>query len=369
MPKGDIYFFNPFAEGFGKKSPAVQLYYKAVRVAFNLNLSRAVLYMANQVLASKTAIAEKTDYPLPSAVLRMTSVPIDRKTSFYDIVDDKLIGEFEKLFERIDNECIFTPYLQQQMTTKVKCDALTDDKWDEKFGKDIRKKSLLAFKAALMGVLGITTPEELSTFQVKYDPELKTSAKFYTTMAMYLKLYSRFNDVLADAWAVEGKLSERDEINLGELAAAIERFPLAYAIAKHMVQPILPKSHPTDIQPVDTSRLRIGDGTGSRRFPGPEIIDEFGRRSRQPALQIGMPVDANRRFKPHVISDAPSDPFAPATRAVGGGGAFGGTGLGFGAASTGGYFSGSSGGFGQGGGLNMSAPSNFNTPETRRNYF
>lgn len=375
MPKGDYYFFNPFAEGFGKKSPATQFYFKAIRVAFNLNLSTVMQYVARSIQEAKEAEKEKSEYSLSHMVVRMSSVPIDRKTTVYDVVDDKMIDEFEKLFERMEEECVYVPYLTAQMTAKVKCDALTDPQWDEKYGKDIRKKTLLAFKAVLQGVLGINKPEELSTFTVKYDPDLKTSAKFHTTMSVYLKLYSRFNDVLADAFAVDGKPSTRDEIDLGEFAATIERFPLAYAIAKHMVQAVLPKVSATDTTTSDTSRLQIGGNDsgsrnlGSKRFPGPEIIDDFGRRAPgNQSLTIGRPVESNSRFKQHVISDIPTDPFAPMTRPINSD-AFGGSSMGNFGGTTGGYFGNPVGGLGGGGGgLNLAPSSNFGHPATKR-YF
>lgn len=372
MPRGDYYFFNPFAEGFGRKSPATTLYYRAIRIALNLNISTVMAYVIRSILEAKVASESKDEYSLSHTVVRMSSVPIDRKSTVYDVVDEKMIDEFELLFKRTNDEIIQIPYLTQQMTAKIKCDCLTDSQWDEKFGKDIRKKTLNAFKAVLQGVLGIASPDELNGFTVKYDPELKSSAKLHTTLTVYLKLYHRFNDVIADAFSVEGKPSDRDEINLGELAATIERFPLAYSIAKHMVQASYPKVDATDTVSSDTRGLKIvNEGSrnfgSSRRFPGPEIIDDFGRKTRQPqSLQIGSGPVSTGKFKPHVIADIAVDPFAPAIRT----------------SSTmssqsnfstrpgsGGYFSPSpsqSSGFG--GGLNLTPSSNFGNPSTRR-YF
>ena len=369
MPKGNYYFFNPFAEGFGKKSPAVQFYYKAIRIALNLNIRTALLYMAQAVLESKEAAEAKTEHTLSHVVVRMSSIPIDKRSTVYDVIDEKMLDEFEKLFDRTNDECIHVPYMTQQMTAKVMCDALTDDQWDEKFGKDIRKKSLAAFKAALSGVLGIADPQDLRQFTVKYDPDLKSSAKFHCIMSVYLKLYSRFNDVLADAFGVNGTPSEASEINLGELSSVIDRFPLAYAIAKHMVQPVLPNVGATDPGAADTSHLRLGMPGTTRRFPGPEIIDDLGRKTRQgESLQIGRSADAPKRFTPHILSDVKVDPFAPAIRPVNSGGFN--TGSSFGNTTSGGMFGNQSGGFGtQGAGLNLDPPSNFSSPFARRNYF
>lgn len=373
MPRGDYYFFNPFAEGFGKKSPATTLYYRAIRIALNLNISTVMNYVIHSILEAKVAAEAKDEYSLSHTVVRMSSVPIDRKSTVYDVVDEKMIDEFVILFKRMNDEIIQIPYLTQQMTAKIKCDCFTDPQWDEKFGKDIRKKTLNAFKAVLQGVLGINSPEDLNSFTVKYDPELKSSAKLHTTMTVYLKLYNRFNDVIADAFAVEGKPSERDEINLGELTATIERFPLAYSIAKHMVQVSHPKVDPTDTTTSDTRSLKLGGDGGrtfgsSRRFPGPEIIDDFGRKTRQPqSLQIGSNSPGSGRFKPHIVADVTIDPFAPAIRTPS---TNSNNNTGFSSRqATGGYFSpnqNQSGGFG--GGLNLNPPSNFNTPGTRR-YF
>lgn len=382
LPKGDIYFFNPFAEGFGKKSPAVTQFYKAIRVAFNLKFGTALLYMINEVRKSRVAAETGEAQTVNHVVVRMSSVPIDEKTSLYDVADDKLIDEFEKILKRLGDEVLFVPYLHQQMTSKVICGALDDSTWDEKYGNGIRKKSLLAFKAAVMGVLGITKPEELSTFRVKYDPELKTSPQIYTTLSVYLKLYHRFNDVLADAAAIDGVPSPSAEIDLGELQNVIDHLPYAYAIAKHMVQPTIPTQRTTDTSTVDTSRLSLSSAGGAHgtvggsRFPGPEQIDSFGRKIQPaaPALNLGGNTPSTtRRFPVNTLTEAPTDPFAPATRMNPnpgfGGGMFGG---GFGAgAPSGGSFGSSSYGFGgqQGGGLNVNPPSNFGSPGMQKSYF
>lgn len=375
LPKGDFYFFNPFAEGFGKKSPAVQLFYKTIRIAFNLNLRNAVLYVAKEILSSK----ETEGKSLGHAIVRMSSVPVDKKTTVFDVIDEKMVEEFEKLFDRANDDIVFVPYMSQQMSAKVKVDVLTDDKWDEKFGKDIRKKALGAFRALVMGVLGIKDVSELETFTVKYDPDLKSSAKMHTTITVYLKLYTRFNDILADAFGVDGVPSERDEIDLGTLQEVIDRFPLAYAIAKHMVQPSLPKHTATDTTAVDTSKLSFANQQGGRRFPGPEMVDEMGRRvrpgSQQPTLQIGRPADTHHgRFAPHVIGEAKADPFAPAVRPANAGvglagGGFSGPVSFSNTQSQGGYFGSqpSMGGFSAG--LDLNPPSNFGSPGVSRGYF
>lgn len=384
MPKGDILFFNPFAEGFGKKSPAVNLYYKLIRIALNLDIRTAVLYVIEAVTAVKNAEAEGKEHSLSHIVTRMSSVPVDRRTSIYDLCDSKLLGEFESLFDRTNDETIFVPYLPQHTKGTIKVDALTDPTWDEKYGKDIRKKSLLAFKAVLMGVLGITKVGELDQFTVKYDPDLKSSPKFHTIMSVYQKLYTRFNDILADAYTVDGKPSSRDEVDLGELAAVIERFPLAYSVAKHMVQPVVSVKSVTDTASADTRGLKIASGSTSsfsaptRRFPGPEIIDSFGRRGlpSQPlvlASNNSQPVETQSRFKPHVISTEATDPFAPAVRSNNTQ-SFGG-GLQVGNTSFGGQF-GNQPQFGTnqfnsptsfgGSGLDLGVPSTFGSPGTRR---
>lgn len=371
LPKGDYYFFNPFAEGFGKKSPAVQLFYKTIRVAFNLNLTTSLQYMMSELLKHKQALVDDPDHKLNHIVGRMSSVPVDKKTTLFDVVDEKLLDEFESIILRTKDESIFVPYMHQQMLAKVVCDVLNDPTWDEKFGKDIRKKSLLAFKSALMGVLGIKDPSELEVFSSKYDPDLKTTARLHTTLTVYLKMYSRFNDILAHAFGVNGNVAVEHEVDLGTLQQVLDRSPMAYAIAKHMVQPVMPKSSPTSTNSVDTSKLQIGGGAnrlniGGSRFPGPEVIDEFGRRGTMRNQLAIAPQTGFSRFTPHVINDQPADPFAPATRPAGGD-LFGrSNSIGFGNNGGGSnYFQ--SQPFGNAGqfGLNLTPPNNFNSPTSR----
>lgn len=359
MPKGDYYYFNPFAEGFGRKSPATTLFYKTVRVAFNVNLRMATMFVAQEIVDSKADTTKALDH----AVIRMGSVPVDKKSTVYDIIDEKMIDEFDKLFNRMEgsdqNGCIYVPYLHQQMTAKVKCGVFDDPTWDEKFGKDIRKKTIATFTALLLGVLGIKEAEELNQFSVKYDPDLKSSARLHTTLTVYLKLYSKFNEVLP----------ELDTIDLGLLQDTIERMPLAYAIAKHMIQPVMPKNSPTDTSTVDTSRLSLGGVNGGSRFAGPEVIDSLGRKTRQnQPLTFGGAGEQRSRFQRHVISEIPADPFAPLTSTnppINSG--FGSPSMSFGGNQGGGYFGGQSSY--NPGSFNTSPPSNFNTPQTRRNYF
>jgi hypothetical protein len=351
MPKGDILFFNPFAEGFGRKSPAVQLYYRLIRVALNINIRTVALYIAHTIVNVKKAEAAKETYSLPGSLVRMSSVPFSGKTTLYDVADEKLIGEFDKLFDRIDNDLVAVPYLKQQRMAKITVPALTDDQWDAKYGVDIRKKSLAAFKSVIMGILGISKPEELDNFTVKHDPDVKTAVRLHTTLSVYLKIYSKFNDILADAYGIEDPEKDKVTVDLGELGDVIERLPLSYAIAKHMVQPVMPSVGATDTSTVDTTRISLGGNPANRsRFAGPPTIDAFGREQRGgQTFSIGTPVDAgSTRFKPHVIQDQKIDPFAPATRSSGGG-AFGQSG---GFNSGGGAFN--SGGF-VGGGLNPPA--------------
>jgi hypothetical protein len=359
MPKGDFYYFNPFAEGFGRKSPAVNLFYKTIRVNLNVNIRKVVLHVLEELLLSK----EDKDHQLTPAVLRMSSVPLDKKHTLFDVVDEKMLDEFTKILDRLEvtetNGPVYVVYLTPQMTARVKCDVLTDDKWEDKFGKEIRKKSIQAFRCLIMGVLGIKTPEDLDTFTEKYDPSLKSSARLHTTMSVYLSLYSKFNDILP----------EGHEIDLGSLTEVIDRFPLAYAIAKHMIQPTVPTKSAVDITTSDTSKMVINP-LAQKRFLQPEVVDNFGRRIDQVASQpVFTPSNQVNKFKPHIVDNGPSDPFSP----IPGGIAqpaqspfnqpvqqmYG---------QVGSYFGGS-GMTTMNNGLTLNPPSNFGSPGTRRGYF
>jgi hypothetical protein len=363
MPRGDYFYFNPFSEGFGKKSPAVNLFYKTCRVALNVNIRMVMLHVLEELLNSK----EQEGYSLAPTVLRMSTIPLDKKTTLFDMVDEKFIDEVKTILDRLEateiNGSICVVYIPQQMTANVKCDALTDPKWDENHGHNIRKKSLLGFKSLLMGVLGIKNVEELDAFSEKYDPALKSSAKIHSTLTVYLKLYSKFNEVL----------SESDAIDLGTLAEVIDRFPLAYAIAKHMIQPSVPAKSITDVTTTDTSNF-INKTAGTKRFLQPEVVDSFGR----PIGQVGIaqplftPGGSTSRFKPEVVGMNNHDPFSPIPAGVGSQpvSVFNQpthSPMGLGGSS---YFNNPAPAFsGMGMGLNLNPPSNFGSPGTRSGYF
>lgn len=359
MPKGDFYYFNPFAEGFGRKSPAVNLFYKTIRINLNVNIRKVMLHVLEELLVSK----ENKDHQLDPAVLRMSTVPLDKKHTLFDVADEKMLDEFTKLLDRLEatetNGPVYVVYLTPQMTARVKCDALTDDKWEEKFGKDIRKKSIQAFRSLIMGVLGIKSPDELDGFTEKYDPSLKSSARLHTTMSVYLSLYSKFNDILP----------EGHEIDLGSLTEVIERFPLAYAIAKHMIQPTVPAKSATDITTSDTSKVAVNP-LAQKRFLQPEVVDNFGRRIDQTVTQpVFTPSGQVNKFKPHIVDNGPADPFSPIP-----GGIAQPTPSPFNQpvqpmyGQTTSYFGGTSMAP-MGNGLTLNPPSNFGSPGTRRGYF
>ena len=368
LPKGDYYYFNPYAEGLGKKSPASQFFYKTVRMAFDLALERAVMHLTTKVLEHKNASKEDPNHRLSSPLVKMSSVRIDKNNTLFDVVDEDMRKEFSTLFDRsMKDGIVVTPYMSSQWTAKAMCDVLTDQKWDEKFGKDVRKKSLKAFKSAIMGVLGIKNPEDIDTFSVKYDPDLKTAARFYTTLSVYLKMYSRFNEILAEAFG-----NPLDEINLTEIQEVIDNSSAAYAIAKHMVQPVIPTTSITEasaLRSANTSGLSLGGAKGNilpqptgSRF-APQVVGQPGQSTG--GLGFGL---KESRFKPLVLSDTPADPFSPMVKPIQqqtGSSLFGSSGQSYG-------FGQSSYGFGQGGsgfgggGFNTTPPSNFGAPGVTR---
>lgn len=304
LPQGDYYLFNPFGEGFGKETPATKLFYKLLRESLNVNLGTILLYILQSNLEAKQATKEKQDYSISSAVLKMSSVLVDKKNTIYDVVDETLLEEAKTLLKRCDHDLVNVIYLSRQMTAQAKCPVLTDPLWDEKFTKDVRKKGINAFKATLMGILGIESVEDLNNFKVKYDPELKSSAQFHTVLSLYLKLYMQFNDILAEAFGTDNEPAYSFEINLGELTNVIERLPLAYAIAKHTVQPVLPAhAAPTSFETADTSGLNLQSGHKTRPF-GPKIVDSFGSVATPtaPVLNLGV-TQPQSRFGPRIIND------------------------------------------------------------------
>lgn len=366
LPKGDYHLFNPYAEGFGKKSEAVQLFFKTVRISFNLCLQTVMMHVISEVAEHKEAIKEDPTHKLSNGAVRMTHLRVDPKSTLYDCVDDKLVAEFDKICSRIDESAdedfIFVPYIQMHMTAKVKCDALTDPKWDEKFGKDIRKKSLLAFKAAIMGVLGISDISQLENFNTVYDTELKTAPRLWATLTTYLKLYSKFNDMIPVAFAVNDVPADEEAIDLGELQSVLDRSGFAYGIAKHVVQPVPPKKTVIDTSTIDTPKINLGGGSNLAR-PGSRFAPQIIETNQNRGLGTGLSIrgqERTSRFKPQILDQGPTDPFAPVSAAPSSGL---GTGLNRGGMGQS-YF-----GSDRSSGLSINPRSNFGSPETTRRYF
>jgi len=354
FPKGDYYYFNPLAEGLGDKSPADQLFQRTIRANLNENMRIAILRLLEMLVESKKEDGVKLDH----VELRMSAIIVDKKTTLIDVADEKLIEEVKKIFDRTGGNFFSVPYIQAQQTAKAMCDVFIDPQWVDKYGADIRKKSILAFKAAILGVLGIESDKDFVEFNVKYDPAVKSAARLDTTLRVYYKLYSKFNDILPESAAID----------LGTLNDVIERLPMAYAIAKHMVQPALPRHRPTDISPSDTSKFAGPVSSTGRRMPSAIPADNgpvFGMPGRfQP--QIVNPAAPSGKFQPQILNTNPLDPTAPLVN-VGGG--FGGhQSGGFGHSNRNYFGSGSS--FTQPGVSPNFTPGNlFGRPEMQRRYF
>ncbi len=363
LPDGDYYLFNPYSEGLGKQSPASALFFRACRTSLNYSIERIVKYIVNQVLHHKQRIETDPEHQLGHVIIRMSSVPIDKKSTLIDVIDEQMITEFDQIFNIFKEDFVFIPYMTAQMTAMVKIDILSDPKFEEKIPKDIRKKSFAAFKAVLMGVLGIKKPEDIHEFSSKYDPKTKSSARMHTTLSVYLNLYSRFNDAIADAYSDDGIPCESEVMDLGRIQEVIERIPLAYAIAKHMVQPVVPRTYATSTTTVDTRGFSSpGGGNGQAIAPSP-----FEPEVVRPSISIGsMPnIPLSSPFQPEVVRPAFSLP-------PGGGSLPVNQNQGWGQPSYG-------GGWGQSmrspgvsipinysGGVNLSPPTNFNDPVIRR---
>jgi hypothetical protein len=323
MPRGDYLVFNPFSEGFGKQNPATKRYYQTLRIATNQTIMVILFHVARSILAAKEASAKGEDSVVTPAVMRMSSVPTGKRQTVYDIIDEDMITEFKKLCDRINDEFIHVPYIPQSMTAKLTCAILTAEDWDTKYvTKDIRKRSAAAFKALLMGILGITKPEELSQFSVKYSDVVdgKSAPQLHTTLMVYMKLYQRFNDVVADAYATDGTPSDRYTVDLGRFNETIERLPYAYAIAKHMMQPTAPTVKPTSTQTSDTSGMRFANGQGQTNAQGPQgrfgsaaTVDNYGRPMRGPQAAPMMPETGASRFRAPADQQG-YDPFSPVPR-------------------------------------------------------
>jgi hypothetical protein len=323
MPKGEYLTFNPFSEGLGRVgNPANNYYYQAIRVATNATMMVIFFHVARTILTAKKAAAAGEEFTISPAVVKMAGVQMAKRQTLYDVIDDEMIKEFKTLCDRIDDTFFFVPYDTRDMTARVTCSVLTDAEWDAKYaGKDVRKRSVAAFKALIMGVFGITAPDQLSKFSVKYSElNVRSAPRFHTTMSVYLKLYEVFNEVAVDAYTTDGTPPDTFVVDLGALNDVIERFPAAYNIAKHMMQTnTAPSVKAADTASSDTRGMRFQPhGTGTMtpdgkpsRFKGPPVVGGFGVQP-QPGFMMGQPQpQQNGRFRPHIVDNTPADPFSP----------------------------------------------------------
>jgi len=353
MPKGDYYYFNPFAEGFGRKSDAVTLYYNNLKTTLNVRIGSVMVWAAEQIIASKN----NPDISIDPAALPISSVMIDRKTTIHDNLDDKSVEEIKKILTRSKYDLLSIQYLRETMTSKVKICPLTDETWDSKFTDGIRKKTVAAFKALLMGVLGISDASEAADFSVKYDPKIKTKGELYATLSSYLNICLRFADALSQIAKVD---SER--VDLEELSQVIERLAPAYAVARHMIQPTIGSGDVSSLKAGDTTGVGFGQTQVSRFAPTP--VDG------QPAIggSFGFSGPQRSKFEPEVVAAAPgaygrpsyaSPPAQPSFGSNFGGGFNNGSGFG----------QNPSGGFGFSNSGSSSFGNAFGSPMTNNSYF
>ena len=272
LPRGDYYYFNPFVEGLGKPGPAVKMFYAGERVTANSYLARIIRYIAAMTAEHKTALANKEEHKLSNSFVRIVSTMADKKNNVFDLLDAESIKEFDTILKRIDEEIVAFPYLRPTQTSKLTCSVLTDKGWDEKYGGGIRKKSLTAFKGVVMGILGISSPEELEKFSSKYTIDMKSAPNLQSNLTVLSLFYSAFADIIVEACQDNKTSAELLEIDLESLNGVIERLPFAYAIAKHMIQPALPKQSATDTSTINTTGVAPWNTTqaigpdGQRRF-------------------------------------------------------------------------------------------------------
>jgi hypothetical protein len=274
LPKGDNFVFNPYSESMGSSSIPSNFFYKAARTNLSFTMMDTVIWLAKELLAHKKALEAKEEHRLSSAILRLTSVKLDGKRGqIIDAVDDEFINELKKITDAVGPELTHITYHNRQMRATAVVGCLSESTWDENYGRGIRKKSLQAFKALIMGLLGIKTPADLDTIEVRYDVDSGAAAKFTTIVTLYVKIYSGFAEVLANVLI--------HDLNLSDLMEVVDNMSNATRLAKHSSQPILPVASPKSTAPANTAHVTSPSG-----YSAPVVASYGANRSNYSAPAV-----------------------------------------------------------------------------------
>ena len=241
IPKEDVYVINPFSAQQNDRTPPQVFFYKIQRAAYNARLIYAIdgiLAMAlerhKQMTREKTGkkdveILARPDLRLVGILTRKV---VDDKT-IIDEVDDKMVDEFHKFFNRYTDQVLELVYKSSVQRTDIHIGILDDAAFVATLNSTnmMRKKSVAVLQTIIQGIFNLSEDETLNKFNGK-SIEGAPSKLSSWLQALY-HLYKPLNEVIE---VLPDENAPDKLVDLDIYAYHLQRLPAYTDNAKWMIQ-------------------------------------------------------------------------------------------------------------------------------------
>ena len=202
---------NPFREGLEGFKKANEEFYAAQRRALYARFIYVIRAMIRFVQKQSDPNIDFDDLckidPKQKDYLKVGAKNAENKKKLADLIDDKSFDNIKNFLISSNQKRDFL-YLRNsrtQSSCELVIDFITDPDYKKKTSlKTLREKDILALKTIVMGILGITKPEEMSKFSASTD-EIRVPTKMYTFFSVVYLVYLRLNPFLKVLDEIEGE--------------------------------------------------------------------------------------------------------------------------------------------------------------------
>ena len=193
---------NPFREGLEGFKKANEEFYCIQRKALYgrlIQLIRLVIRFVQKQSDPNLDVDEFCEVdPKNKDLLKIGARNTENKKKLSESIDDKSWDNIKAflLSPNQKRDFIFLRNSRNRSSCELVIDFLTDPDYKDKNSlKPLREKDILALKTIVMGLLGISKPEEISKFSAVSD-DIRVPTKLFTFATVLYQIYLRFNPIL-----------------------------------------------------------------------------------------------------------------------------------------------------------------------------